>query len=129
MANTHVWREVLAVLERNLSKPAFQTWLQGTTLEITNHVWTIMAANEFAADWLEDRYGKVISEAIQAVHGEKPTIQFSYDERKEEARVGAVGTNERQVTEGRLQYMEEEMMAMRKQIHRLETELAAIKNS
>lgn len=128
MANEHVWREVLAVLELKISKPAFQTWLEGTRLEITNHVWTIKAANAFAAEWLETRYEKVIANAIKSVHGDNPNIEFSYDERKEETPVGATGPDERRVTVGRLRFMEEEITDMKKQIHRLEKELAAIKN-
>ncbi|HHW36328.1 MAG TPA: ATP-binding protein [Bacillales bacterium] len=63
----HTWKQVQNHLEKHLSKPSFETWIKNTALinldDLTGEV-VIAVPNEFARDWLETRYTKLIKEAL-----------------------------------------------------------------
>ncbi|RSK29197.1 chromosomal replication initiator protein DnaA, partial [Bacillus sp. HMF5848] len=72
-----LWKEALKRLKKKVSKPSYDTWLQATTAHaLQNDVLIISAPNEFARDWLENRYSKIIGETIYDITGEELTIKF-----------------------------------------------------
>ncbi|WP_458411815.1 DnaA N-terminal domain-containing protein [Schinkia sp. CFF1] len=80
----YIWTQVLHHLEKNLSRPSFETWLKHTVL-IDADEWKreviVAAPNEFARDWLESRYTKLIKEALYYVTNHFYRVTFV--ERKE----------------------------------------------
>ncbi|MEY9866861.1 hypothetical protein ABIE66_002240 [Peribacillus sp. B2I2] len=48
-------------LQKKISKPSYETWLKDVHLSsIEIDQMTLVAPNEFARDWLEERYAKLI---------------------------------------------------------------------
>lgn len=71
-----LWNQALVKIEKKLSKPSFETWLKSTTAHsLQNDTLIITAPNEFARDWLESRYLKLISETIYDLTGEELIIK------------------------------------------------------
>ncbi len=66
------WQKILLLLEQDLSKPSFDTWLKSTyLLSFDNYYLHIVVPNEFAKDWLETRYYDIIkNKAIQILNKE-----------------------------------------------------------
>lgn len=60
------WENILEKLKNELSKPSFDTWLSSTKLvDFTNNTLTVSVPNEFAKDWLENRYLGLVKSTIQ----------------------------------------------------------------
>ena len=56
---------VLANIEKKISKPSFETWLKSTKAHsLQGDTLTVTAPNEFARDWLEERYSHLISDVL-----------------------------------------------------------------
>ncbi len=71
-----LWTNVLDSISKKLSKPSFETWLAKTTAKIEDDVIIITAQNEFAVDWLEERYKVLIFETVREVAGQTYDIEF-----------------------------------------------------
>lgn len=72
-----LWNEVLAIIEKEVSKPSFETWLKSTTpIDLRNNIALIGVPNVFARDWLEGRYSNLISETIGMLVGYPVQIRF-----------------------------------------------------
>ncbi|WP_138419177.1 chromosomal replication initiator protein DnaA [Aquibacillus sediminis] len=72
-----LWINTLQSIQDKISKPSFDTWLKNTTADkIENDTLIISAPNEFARDWLENRYTDLISEALFEVTGAKLNTKF-----------------------------------------------------
>ncbi len=65
---TDIWRSVLSEIEKNLSKPSFETWLKSTRpLSFQDNTMVIEVPNNFTRDWLKNHYRKTITSAITKV--------------------------------------------------------------
>ncbi|MGM0901551.1 chromosomal replication initiator protein DnaA [Mesobacillus maritimus] len=72
-----LWNKSLSKIEKKISKPSFDTWLKATKAHsLQGDTLTITAPNEFARDWLEERYSQLISGILYEVTGENLTIKF-----------------------------------------------------
>lgn len=72
-----LWQKVLEIIEKKLSKPSFETWLQSTKISsLEDDLLTIVAPNDFARDWLESRYSLLIQDTVYEIVGEKLSIKF-----------------------------------------------------
>ncbi|MBM7095362.1 MULTISPECIES: chromosomal replication initiator protein DnaA [Alteribacter] len=72
-----LWEQALKNIEEKVSKPSFETWLKSTKAEaIDQDTMTIVAPNEFARDWLENRYSGLISETLQELTGAELHVRF-----------------------------------------------------
>lgn len=72
-----LWSSTLLVIKEKVSKPSFDTWLKNTKADrITDDTLIVSAPNEFARDWLENRYTDLISDAIFEVTGAKLKTKF-----------------------------------------------------
>ena len=82
----HTWKLVQNHLEKHLTKSSFETWIKNTVLinmdELIGEV-VIAVPNDFARDWLESRYTKLIKEALYYLTNRFYRITFI--ERKEDA--------------------------------------------
>jgi chromosomal replication initiator protein len=72
MNNDQIWQAVLGEIELNLSKANFTTWFKNTFISsLENNKVVICVPNTFTKAWLEKKYHKEISEALQNVCNEK----------------------------------------------------------
>ncbi|UOE94143.1 chromosomal replication initiator protein DnaA [Alkalihalobacillus sp. LMS39] len=72
-----LWDHALTSMESKVSKPSFETWLKATKAsELENDTITITAPNEFARDWLENRYSGLIAETLEDITGTSLQVKF-----------------------------------------------------
>ncbi len=82
----NLWQKVLEKIQENLSKPSFETWFQETKIiAIQNNLLIIEVPNEFAKDWIETRYSKLIAEIVENITNKSLDIKFVMPEMKNEA--------------------------------------------
>lgn len=76
-----MWQQVLSVLQTKLSKPSFDTWLKSTKAAVfTDSLIVICAPNNFAKEWLETRYAKMIGTTVEETLGKHVQVQFTIEE-------------------------------------------------
>ncbi|WP_442602508.1 chromosomal replication initiator protein DnaA [Paenibacillus sp. KN14-4R] len=83
--NHEDWHHILTIIQTKVSKPSFDTWLKSTKSNFADHTVTVYAPNNFAREWLESRYHKLISSAITEYTGKEYALKFAIesDEPKE----------------------------------------------
>lgn len=72
-----LWEKTLEAISQKISKPSYDTWFKNTTAVVEDDVLTIMTENEFAKDWLEERYKTLIFFTIKEITGQTFEIEFS----------------------------------------------------
>jgi chromosomal replication initiator protein len=83
-----MWQQVLSMIQTKLSKPSFDTWLKSTKATVfTDTSVVICAPNNFAREWLESRYTKLIAGTIFDFMGKHVDVKFilETDEQKSAA--------------------------------------------
>lgn len=85
--HTHeLWQQVLAVLQTKLSKPSFDTWLKSTKASVfTETQLTVCAPSNFAREWLESRYKKMIAATVLEYLGREVEVSFVIQDTEEPA--------------------------------------------
>ena len=74
---SQIWNLMLTEIEKNLSRPSFETWLKSTRpVSLTGNTILIEVPNDFTKDWLESRYRESILGIIKNITGEKYNINF-----------------------------------------------------
>lgn len=74
---TELWNAALAKIKKKISKPSFDTWLKSTKAHsLKKDSLVIIAPNEFARDWLEERYSQLISGILYEITGEELSVKF-----------------------------------------------------
>ncbi|MDP4084679.1 MAG: chromosomal replication initiator protein DnaA [Bacillota bacterium] len=72
-----LWNAALNNIEKKISKPSFETWLKSTQAHsLQGNLLVITAPNEFARDWLEERYSGLIAGILYDITGEELTAKF-----------------------------------------------------
>lgn len=72
-----LWDAALNNIEKKISKPSFDTWLKSTKAHsLQGDLLVITAPNEFARDWLEERYSNLISTILAEITGEELEVKF-----------------------------------------------------
>lgn len=72
-----LWGQVLKEMEKQVSKPSFETWLKSTKLlSYKQDTLTIAAPNSFARDWLEIHYVHQIAAILHELTGKEAMISF-----------------------------------------------------
>ncbi|MGI6607294.1 MAG: chromosomal replication initiator protein DnaA [Peptococcia bacterium] len=62
------WQSILSELEKDLSKPSFDTWFKSTNLlAIEDNQLAIVVPNEFAKDWLQKKYYDLIQNKASVI--------------------------------------------------------------
>jgi len=81
-----LWNAALANIEKKISKPSFDTWLKSTKAHsLQGNLLVITAPNEFARDWLEERYSQLISEILYEITGEELSVKFIIPQNQNES--------------------------------------------
>lgn len=79
------WENILEKLRNELSKPSYDTWLSSTKLvDFTNNTLTVSVPNEFAKDWLENRYLGLVKSTIQNYLNTPVSLIFVADQEQVE---------------------------------------------
>lgn len=72
----NLWQQVLSEIQTKLSKPSFDTWLKSTQAKVfTDTLLVICAPNNFAREWLETRYAKMIKATVYECLGKDVTVE------------------------------------------------------
>ncbi|MDQ0257561.1 chromosomal replication initiator protein [Evansella vedderi] len=74
-----LWDQALKKIEEKVSKPSFDTWFKFTkadSIDQSTNTITVIAPNEFARDWLENRYFGIITETLQELTGAELEARF-----------------------------------------------------
>jgi len=72
-----IWSQVQDSLQKNLSKPSFETWIRPAKFScFENGLLTLIAPNTFSSDWLRKNYCETIEKAAEEVWGEPVKVLF-----------------------------------------------------
>ena len=72
-----LWNRILTNVQEKVSKPSFDTWLKSTKAHsLQGDSLVVVAPNEFARDWLEERYSPLISGVLYEITGEEFSVKF-----------------------------------------------------
>lgn len=72
-----LWDRTLADIQAKVSKPSFDTWLKSTKAHsLQGNSLVVTAPNEFARDWLEERYSPLIAGVLYDITGEEFGVKF-----------------------------------------------------
>ena len=76
-STNELYQEVLSIIQTKLSKPSFDTWLKSTKATMINDDSIVICApNNFAKEWLENRYIKLISTTLFEYLGKHIEVKF-----------------------------------------------------
>ena len=82
-----VWQAALGELQLKVPGPSFQTWLRNTSIStFEQNVVVIAVPSNFAREWLEKRFSKVIGETLNNILGHEvgglrlPLVEAGDDE-------------------------------------------------
>ncbi|NMD72501.1 chromosomal replication initiator protein DnaA [Bacillus sp. DNRA2] len=83
-----LWNKALATIETKISKPSFETWLKSTKAHsLQGDTLTVTAPNEFARDWLEERYSQLIAGILLDITGEELSVRFIIPQNQREEEI------------------------------------------
>lgn len=72
-----VWEQVLKIMEKEIIKPIFDTWIKATVpLALTDTYLEIGTPSQFIKDWIETRYSSMIQRTVQSVTSKSLVIKF-----------------------------------------------------
>ncbi|SES22853.1 chromosomal replication initiator protein DnaA [Salipaludibacillus aurantiacus] len=74
-----LWEQALTKIEEKVSKPSYDTWFKFTkadSIDQSSNTITVIAPNEFARDWLENRYFGIITETLNELTGAELEARF-----------------------------------------------------
>ncbi|MFZ7102987.1 MAG: chromosomal replication initiator protein DnaA [Peptococcaceae bacterium] len=79
-----IWKETLQLLEKDLSKPSFETWFKATELIAYYDDYLIISTpNDFAKDWLQNRYIDLIKSKLQSLLNHPVNLKFVVEQQKD----------------------------------------------
>jgi chromosomal replication initiator protein len=73
-----LWQEVLARLQKQLSRPTFETWIKSATAEaLEGNTLRISTPNPFARNWLQKYYLQTIADVVEAILGRPLDLELT----------------------------------------------------
>ena len=76
-ATNPIWAEVQQLLQKNLSKPSFETWIRPAKFNcFENELLTLTTPNNFTSDWLRKNYSETIEKAAEEICGHNVKVVF-----------------------------------------------------
>jgi chromosomal replication initiator protein len=78
------WSRILESARTKLPEPTYRIWLAETEpLALSQDLLAVGAGSEFAAEWIEDKYGRMLADVAEAVLGRRLTISFQHHSGRE----------------------------------------------
>ena len=72
-----IWAEVQLLLQKNLSKPSFETWIRPAKFNcFEDGLLTLITPNNFTSDWLRKNYSETIEKAAEEICGHNVKVVF-----------------------------------------------------
>jgi chromosomal replication initiator protein len=76
---SEAWSRILEGARAKLPEPTYRIWLAETApLALSQDLLAVGAGSEFAAEWIEDKYGRMLADVAEAVLGRRLTISFQH---------------------------------------------------
>jgi chromosomal replication initiator protein len=73
------WSRILVAARAKLPEPTYRIWLAETEpLALSQDLLAVGAGSEFAAEWIEDKYGRMLADVAEEVLGRRLTISFQH---------------------------------------------------
>ena len=73
------WSRILDRAREQLPEQTYRTWFARTrAVALSQDLLVIEAGSEFATEWIEDKYGRLLGDISQAVFGRRFTISFQH---------------------------------------------------
>ncbi|MDJ0900211.1 MAG: chromosomal replication initiator protein DnaA [Xenococcus sp. MO_188.B8] len=78
LSSQQIWNQVLERLEKQLSRPTFETWIKtATVLRLQDNCLTICTPNPFILNHLQKHYLKIVSDTVKEIVGHTLEIRFT----------------------------------------------------
>ena len=78
MNYTENWKLFLILVQKELSRQAYQTWFNSINmLSIENNEITIEVPNRFHYEWLDSKYSSLISRSLKQSFNKKLSVKYS----------------------------------------------------
>ena len=76
---SEAWSRILENAREKLPEPTYRIWLAETEpLALSQDLLAVGAGSEFAAEWIEDKYGRMLADVAAEVLGRRLTISFQH---------------------------------------------------
>ena len=76
-----LWTKVQQLLQKNLSKPSYETWIRPAEFfDFKDGCLTLLAPNSFSSDWLRKNYSQTIEEIATELFGQKVKVYIKVKE-------------------------------------------------
>jgi chromosomal replication initiator protein len=83
------WSRILERARAKLPEPTYRIWLAETRpLALSQDLLAVGAGSEFAAEWIEDKYGRMLGDVAEEVLGRRLTISFQHHAETEQRAAG-----------------------------------------
>lgn len=70
MTPKDIWKQACERIAEQISRPSYETWFKATEAEtLEGNTLVVVAPNDFAADWLANRYGSISTTWVREVTG------------------------------------------------------------
>ncbi|MBM3257815.1 MAG: chromosomal replication initiator protein DnaA [Candidatus Nealsonbacteria bacterium] len=74
---SQIWEAALGVLQLEVNKPNFETWLKFTKgVRFQNNLFVIETPNDFIAEWLKERMSSLIIRTLSGIVGKNVEVDF-----------------------------------------------------
>jgi len=72
-----LWQEALSILQGQVTKPNYETWLKASAgYALNGSQLVVVAPSDFAAEWLSTKLRAVISKTLTGLLGKPTEVEF-----------------------------------------------------
>ena len=75
-----VWSLILSDIKNSINTPTFKTWFENIVpLSLKKNTLTVSVSSDFAKEWFETRYSKILSDSINKCLNQSCKIKIIVD--------------------------------------------------